>query len=46
MAQTVRKDHGMGHVSFKRLVRGLEFQRTVDQLCTKECSVQCLYRWF
>ena len=24
----------------------MKFQRTVDQLCSKECSVQCLCRWF
>ena len=40
------KEHAMGQVSFKRLVRGLEFQRTIHQLCSKECSVQRLYRWF
>ena len=41
-----KKEHGMAHVIFKRLVRGLEFQWTIDQLCTKECSVQCLCRQF
>ena len=32
----------MGRVSFKRLVSGLEFQQTTDQLCSKECSVKRL----
>ena len=41
-----KKEHGIGHVSFKRLVRGLEFQRTIDHLCSTECSVQCLCRQF
>ena len=34
----------MGRVSFKRLVQGLKLQRMIDQLCSKECSVQRLCR--
>ena len=36
----------MGYISLKRLIRGLEFQRTIDQLCCKKCSVQRLCHRF
>ena len=32
--------------SFKRLFRGLKFQRMIHQLCSKECSVQRLCHQF
>ena len=41
-----KKEHGMGHVRLKRPVRGLEFQWTTVQLCSKECSVRRLCRRF
>ena len=36
----------MGQVSFIRLVRGPEFQQTIHQLYSKECSVLHLCRQF
>ena len=33
----------VSHVSFKRLVRGREFQQAIDQLCSKEHRIGKVY---